>query len=62
MRLHVTKMKSHPGVKKILFTPNFHSGMKRVEFHPGMKYNLKENLPECENRIYNFSQLLKVET
>ena len=28
------------GMKKILFTREFHSGMKRVEFHPGMKFNL----------------------
>ena len=27
------------GMKKILFTREFHSGMKRVEFHPGMKFN-----------------------
>ena len=49
--LHVTEMKSHPvwnyrlGMKKILFTSEFHPGIKRVEFHPGMKFNLKENLP-----------------
>ena len=36
MRLHVTEMKSHPGMKKFLFTR---------EFHSGMKFNLKENLP-----------------
>ena len=35
VRLHVTKMKSHPGMKKFLFTR---------EFHPRMKFNLKENL------------------
>ena len=45
MRLHVTEMKSHPGMKKFLFTREFHPGMKRVEFHPRMKFNLKENLP-----------------
>ena len=45
VRLHVTEMKSHPGMKKFLFTRKFHPGMKRVEFHPGMKFNLKENLP-----------------
>ena len=45
VRLHVTEMKSHPGMKKFLFTREFHPGMKRVEFHPGMKFNLKENLP-----------------
>ena len=44
MRLHVTLLKYHPGVKKFLFTHEFHPGMKRVEFHPWMKFNLKENL------------------
>ena len=43
MRLHLTEMKSHPGMKKFLFAREFHPGMKRVEFH--MKFNLKENLP-----------------
>ena len=56
VRLHVTEMKSHPGMKKILFTR---------EFHPGMKFNLKENLPLSMMKIYNkssnFSQLLKSE-
>ena len=54
VRLHVTEMKSHHGMKKFLFTREFHPwmkrvefypGMKRVEFHPEMKFNLKENLP-----------------
>ena len=36
---------TRPGMKKFLFTRKFHPGMKRVEFHPGMKFNLKENLP-----------------
>ena len=45
VHLHVTEMESHPGMKKFLFTCEFHSGMKRVEFHPGMKFNLNENLP-----------------
>ena len=45
VRLHATEMKSHPGMKKFLFTREFHPGMKQVEFHPGMKFNLKENLP-----------------
>ena len=46
VRLHVTETKSHPGMKKILFkfTCEFHPGMKRVEFHPSMKFNLKETL------------------
>ena len=32
------------GMKKFLFKREFHPGMKRVEFHSGMKFNLKENL------------------
>ena len=36
VRLHVTEMKYHPGMKIFLFTR---------EFHPGMKFNLIENLP-----------------
>ena len=32
-------------MKTFLFTSEFHPGMKRVELHPGMKFNLKENLP-----------------
>ena len=46
------------GMKKILFTREFHPGMKRVEFHPGMKFNLKENLPlsrKTYNKTYDFS-------
>ena len=36
---------TRPGIKKFLFIREFHPGMKRVEFHSGMKFNLKENLP-----------------
>ena len=36
---------TRPGMKKFLFTREFHPGMKRVEFHLEMKFNLKENLP-----------------
>ena len=65
MRLHVTEMKSHPGMKKYLFTREFHPGMKRVEFYPGMNFSLKENLPLIMKKLYNkishFSQLLKSE-
>ena len=65
MRLHVTEMKSHPGMKKYLFTRDFHLGVKRVEFYPRMKFNLKENLPlsmmKTYNKISHFSQLLKSE-
>ena len=35
---------TRPRMKKFLFTREFLPGMKRVEFHPGMKFNLKENL------------------
>ena len=58
VRLHVTERKPHPGMKKILFTREFHPGMKRVEFHPGMKFNLKENLPlsmKTYNKTYHLS-------
>ena len=47
-----------PGMKKFLFTSEFHPGMKRVEFHPGMKCGLKENLTlsmKKYSRIYHFS-------
>ena len=57
-RLHVTEAKSHPRMKKILFTREFHPGKKRVEFHSGMKFNLKENLSlsmKTYNKIYHFS-------
>ena len=30
---------TRPGMKKFLFTREFHPGMKRVEFHSGMKPN-----------------------
>ena len=49
---------TRPGMKKFLFTREFHPGMKRVEFHPGMKFNLKENLPlsmKTYNKAYHFS-------
>ena len=53
-------MKSHPGMKKVLFTREF----QPVEFHPGMKFNLKENLPlrmKTYNKNDRFSQLLTLE-
>ena len=50
---------TRPVMKKFLFTSEFHSGMKRVEIHPGMKFNLKGNLLLCMFII--FSQLLKLE-
>ena len=58
VRLHVTEMKSHPGMQKFLFTREFHLGMKRIEFHTGMKFNLKENLPlsmKTYNKTYHLS-------
>ena len=36
---------TRPGMKKFLFPREFHHRMKLVEFYPGMKINLKENLP-----------------
>ena len=53
--LHVTETKSHPRMKKFLFAREFHPGMKRVEFHPAMKFNLKETLHlsmKTDNKIY----------
>lgn len=41
MRLHLTEIKSHPGMNKFLFTRESDPGMKRVEFNPEMKFNLK---------------------
>ena len=32
---------TRPGMKKFLFISEFHPGIKPVEFHPGMKFNLK---------------------
>ena len=49
--------KTRPGMKKFLFTRELHPGMKRVEFHSGMKFSLKENLPlsmKTYNKIYHF--------
>ena len=37
MRLHVTEMKSLPGMKKILFTREFHPEMKRENLPSSMK-------------------------
>ena len=61
VRLHVTQMKSHPRIKKILFTREFHPGMKRVVLHPGW-HNLKENLPlsmKTYNKIYHFFSIIE---
>ena len=39
-------------MKKFLFTREFNPGTKRVEFHPGMRFNLKENFP-LSMKTYN---------
>ena len=44
--------------QKILFPRTFHPRMKQGEFHPGMKFNLKENIPlsmKTYNKIYHFT-------
>ena len=56
VRLHVTEMKSHCGMKKFLFTREFHPWMKRVEFYPGMKRvefhpEMKLNLSTCTKQL-----------
>ena len=57
VHLHVTKMKSHPKMKKFLFAREFHPRTKQIEFHPRMKFNLKEKLPLSIKiyKIYHFS-------
>ena len=56
VRLHVTETKFYPGMKNFLFTSEFHPGMKRVESHPGMKFNLNEDLLlSTKTKIYHFS-------
>ena len=40
-----SRNETRPGMKKFLFTREFHLGIKRVEFYPGMKFNFEENLP-----------------
>ena len=53
VRLHVTETSWD---KKFLFTCEFHPRMKRVEFRPGIKFNLKGNLPlsmKTYNKIYH---------
>ena len=56
VRLHVTETKFYPGMKNFLFTSEFHPGMKRVESHPGIKFNLNEDLLlSTKTKIYHFS-------
>ena len=48
----------HPGMKKFLYTSEFHLGTIWVEFHPRMKFNLKENIPlsmKTYLKIYHFN-------
>ena len=53
-----------PWMKNFLFTREFHPGMKRVEFPPGMKFNLKENLPlslmKTYNKISHFFSIIEI--
>ena len=54
---------TRPGIKKFLFTREFHPGMKRVEFDPRMKFSLKENLRlsmKTYNKTYHFSTILGI--
>ena len=48
---------TRPGMKNFLFIREFHLWMKQVEFHPGMKLNLKENLSLSMKtyEIYHFT-------
>ena len=48
---------TRPWMKKVLFAREFHPGMKRVEFHREMKFNLKEKLLLSMKtyKIYHFS-------
>ena len=50
VRLHVTEMKSYPGIKPIVF-------------HPGIKFKLKENFPlsiKTYNKIYQFFSVIEI--
>lgn len=50
------------GMKKGLFTCEFHSRIKRVEFHHGMKFSLKENLQlnmKTYNKIHIFFSVIE---
>ena len=51
-------------MKKFLFTREFHPGKKWVEFHPGMKFNLKENLSlsmiKTFNKISHFFSIIEI--
>ena len=43
-----------PGMKKFLCTHEFYPGMKQLEFHPRMKFNLKENLLSRKTQNLSF--------
>ena len=50
-------------MKKILFTREFYSGMKRIEFYPEMKFNLNENHPlrvKTYNKIHYFFSIIEI--
>ena len=49
-----------PGMKKFIFTREFHPGIKRVEFHPGIKFNLKENLPLSMMKNLSFFSIIEI--
>ena len=49
-----------PGMKKFIFTREFHPGIKRVEFHPRIKFNLKENLPLSMMKNLSFFSIIEI--
>ena len=49
-----------PGMKKFIFTREFHPGIKRVEFHPRIKFNLKENLPLSMMKNLLFFSIIEI--
>ena len=53
---------THSGMKKSLFTREFHPRMKRFEFHHEIKFSLKENLQlnmKTYNKIYLFFSVIE---
>ena len=53
------------GIKKSLFKCEFHPRMKRVQFHYGMKFSLKENLQlniKTYNKIHLFFSVIERRT
>ena len=50
-------------VKKIMFTRKFYPEMKQVNFHPWIKFNLKENLSlsmKTYYKIYHFFSIIQI--